>query len=74
VDRLLDLATSAVTQDERRRYYIEAQKIIAVDAPVISLWAGTNVAVASSDLTGVALSPLGDFAFFPELARTAASR
>jgi peptide/nickel transport system substrate-binding protein len=72
VDRLLDLATAALSLDERRRYYVEAQRLIAVDAPIISLWTGTNVAVAQKDLTGVSLSPLGDFAFLPNVSRQTA--
>lgn len=69
VDRLLDLATAATTLDERRRYYIDAQRLIASDAPVISLYARSNYVVAQADLTGISLSPLGDFAFLPGVSR-----
>jgi peptide/nickel transport system substrate-binding protein len=63
VDRLLDYATATLDEQERRRAYIAAQGIIAEDAPMISLWARSNVAVARSDLTGIVLSPVGDFDF-----------
>ena len=37
------------TEAERKKYYGEAQKIIAEDAPYISIWNRTNVAVAQTD-------------------------
>jgi peptide/nickel transport system substrate-binding protein len=69
VDRLLELATGATTLDDRRRYYVEAQQLIAVDAPVISLYARSNYVVAQSSLEGISLSPLGDLAFLPGVSR-----
>ncbi|MEO6223182.1 MAG: ABC transporter substrate-binding protein, partial [Vicinamibacterales bacterium] len=63
VDRLLDAATAALSEEERRRLYGEAQRLIAADAPYISLWYKTNVAVAQARLTGVTLSATADFAF-----------
>jgi peptide/nickel transport system substrate-binding protein len=69
VDRLLDLATAALDDADRRRSYVEAQRLIARDAPAIPLWTRTNVAVAQADLTGVVLSPIGDFGFIRHVAR-----
>jgi peptide/nickel transport system substrate-binding protein len=69
VDRRLDLATSALDEADRRQHYIEAQRLIARDAPAIPLWARTNVAVAQADLTGVVLSPIGDLAFLRHVGR-----
>ena len=63
VDRLIDAATSALLEDDRRRLYGEAQRLIAADAPYISLWYKTNVAVADARLTGVTLSPTAEFTF-----------
>lgn len=63
VDRLLDAATAALSEEDRRRLYGEAQRIIADDAPYISLWYKTNVAVAQARLTGITLSATADFAF-----------
>jgi peptide/nickel transport system substrate-binding protein len=61
VDRLLDLATTAVDEDSRKRYYAEAQRLIAADAPYIPIWNKTNVIVAQKGLTGLHLNPVGDF-------------
>ncbi len=61
VDRLLDLATSATTIEERQAYYGRAQQIIAEDLPYVSLWNRTNVAVASRRLSNVRLGPLAGF-------------
>ena len=72
VDALLDTATAALNPIDRRSAYIAAQRIIAADAPMLSLWARTNVAVMQSDLTGVTLSPVGDFDFLRDVARVSA--
>jgi len=70
VDRLIDAATAALDLDTRRRYYQEAQRLIASDVPVISLWAMTNAVVAQKTLTGITVSPTADFAFLQQVART----
>jgi peptide/nickel transport system substrate-binding protein len=61
VDRLIDMATIATTDADRRRYYSAVQKAVAEDAPYISLWHRTNVAVMRPDVTGMRLSPQADF-------------
>ena len=61
VDRLLDLAGAATSETERKKYYGEAQKIIAEDAPYISIWNRTNVAVARPTLSGLHLNAVGNF-------------
>jgi peptide/nickel transport system substrate-binding protein len=63
VDRLIDAAMLAQTDDDRRRLYGEAQQRIAEDAPYISLWYKTNVAVSRTNIEGVTLSPSADFTF-----------
>ncbi len=63
VDRLIDAAMLAETDADRRRLYGEAQKRIAEDAPYISLWYKTNVAVSRTNIEGVTLSPSADFTF-----------
>ena len=72
VDRLLDLATR---RDRRRRsgkrYYGEAQKLIADDAPYIPIWNKTNVIVAQKGLTGLHLNPVGDFNALRDVRRIA---
>ena len=42
VDRLLDLAGAATGEAERKKYYGDVQKIVAEDAPYISIWNRTN--------------------------------
>ena len=61
VDRLIDLATTADNDGDRRKYYSEAQKIVAEDAPYISLWYKTNVAVTQPNISGLRLSAQADF-------------
>jgi len=63
VDRLIDAAMLAQTDHDRRRLYGEAQQRIAQDAPYISLWYKTNVAVSRTNIEGVTLSPSADFGF-----------
>ena len=61
VDRLIDLATTATTDEDRRRYYGAAQKVVAEDAPYISLWYKTNIAVMRPNVSGLRLSAQADF-------------
>ena len=61
VDRLLDLATTSLDESTRKRYYSDAQKLIAADAPYIPIWSKTNVIVAQKGLAGLHLNPVGDF-------------
>jgi len=69
VDRLIDAATVAATDAERARLYQAAERVIAADAPYISLWDKTNVAVAAANLTGIQLSPTADFSFLARVSR-----
>jgi peptide/nickel transport system substrate-binding protein len=69
VDRLLDLATGSFTEADRRRNYVAAEVLIAADAPIISLWARENTAVAARGLAGITLSPIGDFDFLSHVSR-----
>jgi len=61
VDRLIDLAMTALTDEDRRRYYSEVQRIVADDVPAVSLWYKTNVAVTRPNITGMRLSAQADF-------------
>jgi peptide/nickel transport system substrate-binding protein len=74
VDRLIDAATTSLDLESRRRYYQEAQRLIAADVPVISLWAMTNAVIAQAGLSGIAVSPTADFAFLQRVSRTPSSR
>ena len=61
VDRLIDLATSALTDADRQRYYSDVQKAVAEDAPYISLWHKTHIAVTRPNISGMRLSARADF-------------
>ncbi|HYB94328.1 MAG TPA: ABC transporter substrate-binding protein [Vicinamibacterales bacterium] len=69
VDRLIDAAMIAASDAERRRLYAEAQRLIAEDAPYISLWYKTNVAVSRTGIAGVRLSPSAEFTFLREVTK-----
>lgn len=60
-DRLLDVATRATDEPTRKRLYGEAQRLIAEDAPYVSLWTKTNVAVMQPGISGLRLMPTADF-------------
>jgi peptide/nickel transport system substrate-binding protein len=69
VDRLIDQATAAPSDDERRRLFSEAQRVIAEDAPYISLWTKTNVAVSRTGIEGVKLTPSAEFTFLRDVTK-----
>jgi len=71
VDRLLDEATTSTDEAQRRALYNRAQRIIAEQAPYISLWCKTNVIVAQRDLQGIHPLPTVDFAFLKDVERKA---
>jgi peptide/nickel transport system substrate-binding protein len=69
VDRLIDRATAASDQETRKRAYQQVQRIVAEDAPYISLWYKTNVAVSDPSLSGIRLTPLAEFSFLKDVQR-----
>ena len=69
VDRLLDAASASLDEAERRRFYGEVQRLVAADAPYVSLWTKINVAVSQPDLRGISLSPMADFRFLQYVTR-----
>ena len=69
VDRVLDVATTSTDDEERTRLYRRAQALIARDAPYISLWFKTNVAVYRADLRDVRVGPTADSSFLRHVAR-----
>jgi peptide/nickel transport system substrate-binding protein len=71
VDRLIDLATNATVEAERKRYYREVQKLVADDAPYIPIWNRTNVIVAQRTLEGLHLNATGDFQALKDVKRAA---
>jgi peptide/nickel transport system substrate-binding protein len=70
VDRLLEEAAAAPDEPTRRARYGEVQQIVAREAPYISLWYKTNIAVAARTLGGIRLSPTADLTFLKDVART----
>lgn len=69
VDRLIDAAMAASTDDERRTLYGAAQRLVAEDAPYISLWYKTNVAVSRTNIEGVKLTPSAEFTFLRDVTK-----
>jgi peptide/nickel transport system substrate-binding protein len=61
VDRLIDEASGALSEGERRVKYGRAQQLIAEDAPYIPIWNRVNAIVAQPGLTGLHLGLTGDF-------------
>jgi peptide/nickel transport system substrate-binding protein len=70
VDALLDAAAASLDAAERLSLFQQAQRLLAVDVPYISLWNKTNFAVAQPSLSGIDLSPMGDLLFLKDVART----
>jgi peptide/nickel transport system substrate-binding protein len=69
VDRLLDEATISMDERQRRTLFNQAQRLIAEQAPYISLWCKTNVVVAQRDLAGIHPLPTLDFGFLKDVSR-----
>jgi peptide/nickel transport system substrate-binding protein len=69
VDRLIDAAMTAAAEEERRRLYGDAQRVIAEDAPYISLWYKTNIVVAGTRIEGVTVTPSAEFTFLRNVRR-----
>jgi len=69
VDQLIDTATVAIDDDARRDAYGAAQRLIAEEAPYISLWYKTNVAVVQPGIEGLHLSPSADFSALRHVTR-----
>jgi peptide/nickel transport system substrate-binding protein len=70
VDRLIEAATVATDEAARAALYREVQRRVAADAPIISLWTKTNVAVCQADLRGMRLTPLASFSVLADVFRT----
>ena len=61
VDRLIDLASVTVADDERKKYYSAVQRLVAEEAVYIPIWSRINAVVARPGVTGVRINPIGDF-------------
>ena len=60
------------TTPSARALYGQVQQLVAEDAPYISLWYKTNVAVAQRTLDGIRLTPLAAFTFLKDVRRAPA--
>jgi peptide/nickel transport system substrate-binding protein len=69
VDSLLDEATTSTDDARRRTLFNQAQRLIAEQAPYISLWCKTNVVVARRDLANIHPLPTVDFSFLKDVSR-----
>ena len=63
LDVLLDQARVEMDQAKRKEILAQVQEIVARDEPYINLWYVDNVCVHRDRLTGIALSPGGDYDF-----------
>lgn len=69
VDRLIDVASAATDEAERKKYYGAVQRIIAEDAVYIPIWNRVNVAIARDNIAGLRLTPSIDFAVLKDVRR-----
>lgn len=74
VDRLIDRASAAPTDDDRKKYYSEAQKLIAEDTPYVSLWHKTNLAVTQPGITGLHIGPQADMLSLKDVKKASAGK
>jgi peptide/nickel transport system substrate-binding protein len=73
VDRALEIATLSTDEEERKRLFAEAQRLIAADAPYVSIWNKTNVAVTQPSISDLRLTPIGDFSVLKDAKKNVAS-
>ena len=71
VDRLLDAASNARSEMERKKYYSEVQRLIAEDAPYIPIWNRTNVIIGRPSIDGLHVNAMGDFTGLQHVKRIA---
>jgi peptide/nickel transport system substrate-binding protein len=63
LDALLDQSRIEMDQAKRKKILARVQEIVASDEPYINLWYVDNVCVHRERLTGIVLSPGGDYDF-----------
>ena len=61
VDRWIEMARIADSENEQIRLYSLIQKQIAEDAPYVSLWYEPNICIMRKELKGMRLTPDSDF-------------
>jgi peptide/nickel transport system substrate-binding protein len=70
VDRLVEEGAREPEPIHRKALYAEVQRVLAEDAPYISLWWPDAVCVTQKDVTDVDLPPDGNFSFIARVRRT----
>jgi peptide/nickel transport system substrate-binding protein len=68
-DRLIDLATQAIAEEDRRKYYSQLQKLVAEEAVYIPIWNKVNAVVTRPGLSAIEINPMGDFQALANLKR-----
>ncbi|MGC1186582.1 MAG: ABC transporter substrate-binding protein [Candidatus Acidiferrales bacterium] len=63
LDALVAQASAEPDIEKRKALYIQVQRIIAEDLPYISLWFTDNICVHRTRITGIELSPAGNYDF-----------
>ena len=63
LDSLVDQSSREMSQDARKRMYVEIQEILATDVPSINLWYLDNVLVHSKRVRNLSLNPSGNYDF-----------
>lgn len=71
VDRLIELAQTAATEAERRRYHSAIQQRVAEDAVYIPLWSKENAVLLHPSVSDITVNPRGDFQALRHLKRLA---
>jgi len=67
LDALLDQQRMEMNHEKRKEILSEIQKMVAEDEPYINLWYVDSVCVHRDTVTGIALSPGGDYDFLDEV-------
>ncbi len=68
VDDLLSRGAREGDREARRALYVEAQRILAEEAPVLPLWHPDAVCVARPSVEGIVLPPDGNYSFLARVA------
>ena len=63
LDALIDRQRVEMDRDKRKAIVSEIQKLVAVDEPYINLWYNDNVCVHRDRVTGIEMSPEGNYDF-----------
>jgi len=63
LDALMAQASAEPDIGRRKELFIEIQQIVAEDVPYISLWFNDNICVHRTRITGIELSPAGNYDF-----------